>query len=146
MLDETSFAKAGNLIKIYDIYTQAGNTTPDSTPYIDDQIKSEGPGNDIWPFVSQRYNWTPDGTHKFFGWLAEDKNMTEKNTPKSFFGNAFGYDSQVLTIPSTTITADSPQFDFMYSNVHVRDLNTNPDYASSVPLLLFFQNALQTFP
>lgn len=134
MLDETSFAKAGNLIKIYDIYTQAGNTTPDSTPYIDDQIKSEGPGNDIWPFVSQRYNWTPDGTHKFFGWLAEDKNMTEKNTPKSFFGNAFGYDSQVLTIPSTTINADSPQFDFMYSNVHVRDLNTNPDYASSVPL------------
>ena len=55
MLDETSFAKAGNLIKIYDIYTQAGNTTPDDTPYIDDQIKSNGPGNDIWPFVSQRY-------------------------------------------------------------------------------------------
>lgn len=136
LLNETSFARAGNLIKIYDIYTPAGNTTPEDTPYIDDQIKSNGPGNDIWPFVSQRYNWTPDGTHKFFGWLAEDKNMNGYNTPESFFGNGtgFGYDSQVITIPSTTINADSPQFDFMYSNVHVRDLNTNPDYASSVPL------------
>ena len=134
MLDETSFAKEGNLIKIYDIYTQAGNTTPDNTPYIDDQIKSEGPGNDIWPFVNQRYNWTPDGTHKFFGWLAEDKNMNKDNTPESFFGTGFGYASQVITIPSTTINAASPQFDFMYSNVHVRDLNTNPDYATAVPL------------
>ena len=136
MLDETSFAKAGNLIKIYDIYTPAGSTTPDDTPYIDDKIKSNGPGNDIWPFVSQKYNWTPDGTHKFFGWLAEDKNMKASNTPESFFGNGSGfeYSSQAITIPVTTINADSPQFDFMYSNVHVRDLNTNPDYASSVPL------------
>ena len=56
MLDETSFAKVGNLIKIYDYYTPAGATTPETTPYIDDQIKSNGPGNVIWPFVNQRYN------------------------------------------------------------------------------------------
>ena len=139
MLDEISFAKAGNLIKIYDYYTPAGATSPDATPYIDDQIKSNGPGNVIWPFVNQRYNWTPDGTHKFFGWLAEDKNMTTAedaaaNTPEEFFGSGFSYANQVITIPAKTLNEATPAFDFMYSNVHVRDLNTSPDYASSVPL------------
>ena len=134
MLDETTFAKVGNLIKIYDYYTPAGATTPETTPYIDDQIKSNGPGNVIWPFVNQRYNWTPDGSHKFFGWLAEDKNMTQNNTPEAFFGTGFGYANQVVTIPTKTLNAATPAFDFMYSNVHVRDLNTRPDYATAVPL------------
>ena len=134
MLDETTFAKAGNIIKIYDYYTPAGSTTPDASPYIDDQIKSNGPGNVIWPFVNQRYNWTPDGSHKFFGWLAEDKNMTQNNTPEAFFGTGFGYANQVVTIPTKTLNAATPAFDFMYSNVHVRDLNTRPDYATAVPL------------
>ena len=134
MLDETSFAKAGNLIKIYDYFTPAGETSPETMPYIDDQIKSNGPGNVIWPFVNQRYNWTPDGSHKFFGWLAEDKNMSDDNTPESFFGTGFGYANQVVTIPSKTLNEATPAFDFMYSNVHVRDLNTNPDYATAVPL------------
>ena len=134
MLDEETFAKAGNLIKIYDYYTPAGETSPETTPYIDDQIKSNGPGNVIWPFVSQRYNWTPDGSHKFFGWLAEDKNMTLYNTPEGFFGTGFGYANQVVTIPTKTLNEATPAFDFMYSNVHVRDLNTSPDYATAVPL------------
>ena len=134
MLDETSFAKAGNLIKIYDYYTPAGATTPQATAYIDDHIKSPGPGNDIWPFVDQRYNWTPDGSHKFFGWLAEDKNMTLYNTPQGFFGTGFNYENQVITIPTKTLNEATPAFDFMYSNVHVRDLNTNPDYATAVQL------------
>ena len=134
MLDGETFAKAGNLIQIYDIYTKAAATTPDETPYINDLIKSNGPGNAVWPFVNKRYNWTADGSHKFFGWLAEDTNMDSGNTAATFFGTGFGYTDQVLTIPSKTIKADTPQFDFMYSNVHVRDLNTDPDYVSSVPL------------
>ena len=139
MLDEETFAKAGNLIKIYDYYTPDGETSPETTPYIDDQIKSNGPGNLIWPFVNQRYNWTPDGSHKFFGWLAEDVNMISAtdaaaNTPAEFFGTGFGYANQVVTIPSKTLNEATPAFDFMYSNVHVRDLNTNPDYATAVPL------------
>lgn len=140
MLDGTSFAKEGNLIKIYDYYTPSGSTRPQTPPYIDDQIKSNGPGNQIWPFVKQKYNWTPDGSHKFFGWLAEDKNMPQPNnsnlfvTPESFFGTDFGYANQVLTIPTTTIGQETPQFDFMYSNVHIRDLDSNPDFASAVPL------------
>ena len=134
MLDEETFAKAGNLIKIYDYYTPAGATAPEVTPYIDDHIKSNGPGNVVWPFVYKRYNWTPDGSHKFFGWLAEDKNMNADNTPGAFFGTGFGYADQVITIPTKTLNESTPAFDFMYSNVHVRDLNTNPDYATAVPL------------
>ena len=136
MLDEETFAKAGNLIKIYDIYTPAGSAVPDADPYIDDQIKSNGYGNEIWPFVKQKYNWTPDGTHKFFGWMAEDKNMTLYNTPEAFFSNGFSFDTaaQQLTISTKTLNEATPAFDFMYSNVHVRDLNTNPDFGSAVPL------------
>ena len=136
MLDEETFAKVGNLIKIYDIYTPAGSAVPDADPYIDDQIKSNGYGNEIWPFVKQKYNWTPDGTHKFFGWMAEDKNMTLYNTPEAFFSNGFSFDTaaQQLTISTKTLNEATPAFDFMYSNVHVRDLNTNPDFGSAVPL------------
>ena len=141
MLDEETFAKAGNLIKIYDYYTPAGETSPETTPYIDDQIKSNGPGNLIWPFVNQRYNWTPDGSHKFFGWLAEDVNMISAtdaaaNTPAEFFGSDFGFNttSQVLTIPSKSMQKGVPQFDFMYSDIYERNLTTNPDYGSHVPL------------
>ena len=132
MLDEDTFAAAGNQIQIYDIYTQAGSNTPDENPYIADQIKSPGPGSYTWPFVEKRYNWTTDGTHKFFGWLAKDVNMGNM-TPEDFFGNDFAFSNQVLTTGTKTINA-STEFDFMYSNVHVRDLNTNPDFASAVPL------------
>ena len=135
MLDEETFAKAGNLIKIYDYYTPAGKTSPETTPYINDQIKSNGPGNLIWPFVNQRYNWTPDGSHKFFGWLHTDVNM-DPQTADVFFGKtlALTAGTQILEIPSKTIGQNTPQYDFMYSNVYVRDLDTNPDYASPVPL------------
>ena len=127
MLDEDTFAAAGNEIKVYDYYTSSANATE---IYIDDTARS---GGDItWPFVEKRYNWTTDGTHKFFGWLAKDVNMGNM-TPEDFFGNDFAFSNQVLTTGTKTINA-STEFDFMYSNVHVRDLNTTPDFASAVPL------------
>ena len=60
--------------------------------------------------------------------------MNQYNTPASFFGTDFSYTNQVVTIPSKTINGSTSAFDFMYSNVHVRDLDTNPDFASAVPL------------
>lgn len=56
------------------------------------------------------------------------------NTPEEFFGAGFGYENKVLTIPSKTLTQTTPQFDFMFSNVYERDLNTNPDYVTPVAL------------
>ena len=142
LLNNGTFSAKDNKIKIYDYYTP---TTGDPSYYIgvtpDEYIKSAGPDQETWPFVTQRYSWTPDGVHKFFGWLAEDVNMTSAtdaaaNTPAEFFGSSFAFNttSQVLTIPSKAMIQGVPQFDFMYSNIYERNLTTNPDYASSVPL------------
>ena len=58
------------------------------------------------------------------------------NTPAEFFGSGFGFSTtdQVLTIPSKSMQQGTPQFDFMYSNIYERNLNSNPDYATAVPL------------
>ena len=58
------------------------------------------------------------------------------NTPAEFFGSGFGFSTtdQVLTIPAKSMQQDTLQFDFMYSDIYERDLTTNPDYATAVPL------------
>lgn len=136
LLDADSFAAEDNLIKIYDIYTQAGSSNPETDPYIDDQIKSEGPNSVVWPFVNQRYNWTADGSHKFFGWFVKDVNLDPKKTVTDYFQNGFSYDetNKILSTGSLALTSASPQFDFMYSNIYVRDLNTEPNYVDPVEL------------
>lgn len=145
LMTESTFVTGGNQIQIYDFYT-SGSV---SGLYISDQVEADGTGADVWPFVNKRYNWTSDGKHKFFGWLATDANSTL--TAASLFGSdfapainadaditttvkAFDTANQVLNIPTTVMNAQTPQFDFMYSNVHVRDLDNNPDFASPVPL------------
>ena len=108
LLDANTFAEEGNQIKVYDYYTANGSTT--SSIYIDDKVKSEGPSQATWPFVAQRYNWTADGSHKFFGWMAEDVNMTSAadaaaNTPEEFFGGSFSFNTatQALTVPAKAL-------------------------------------------
>lgn len=132
LLDNGTFAANGNQVQVYDYYTPAGASTSDV--YINDRAKSEGATT--WPFVDQRYNWTADGTHKFFGWLHTDVNMDPDQTADAFFGStlALTTGTQELQIPSKTLKQDTPQFDFMYSDIYVRDLNTDPDYVTAVPL------------
>ena len=73
--------------------------------------------------------------HKFWGWLDTDVNFDPAMTAVNFFGSGFQFDdvSQILTIPETEMAPDSPQFDFMYSNIYTRNLNTTPDF-SPIPL------------
>ena len=132
LLDNGTFAANGNQVQVYDYYTPAGAST--SEVYINDRAKSEGATT--WPFVDQRYNWTADGTHKFFGWLHTDVNMNPDQTADAFFAStlALTTGTQKLQIPSKTLKQDTPQFDFMYSDIYVRDLNTDPDYVTAVPL------------
>ncbi len=142
LLDEETFSATDNKIKIYDYYTPVAGA---AEYYIgvdpDEYIKSAGPGLVAWPFVEKKYSWTPNGVHKFFGWMAEDVNMTSSadaaaNTPAEFFGSGFGFNttSQVLTIPSRKMIQGVPQFDFMYSDIYERNLTTTPDFATYVPL------------
>ena len=75
------------------------------------------------------HQWTP-GTHKFFGWLAYDANADmddAADTPEEFFGSNFKFDEsrKTLTIPAKQMTATTPQFDFMYSDIYTTEpINT----------------------
>ena len=127
LLDATTFETKDNRIKIYDYYSAGSIATG---YYIDDVIRCSTPG--LWPFEGESHKWTTDGVHKFFGWLIDDVNETELFTP------TFDESSKKLTIPTTTLGQTTlgqttPQFDFMYSDIHERNLNTNP-YFTAVPL------------
>lgn len=128
LLDAETFAAIGNKIQVYDYYTDANKT---ESIYINDIATSSG--NGTWPFT-ESHKWTTDGVHKFFGWMTNDASSglaaTDLFTSEDF---TFDEGSKILTLPTTTLTQESPQFDFMYSNIHVRDLNTNP-YFTAVPL------------
>lgn len=134
LLDATTFATVGNQLHIYDYYTSSdANVAP--TFHIDDQVESQGAS--IWPFVGQRYSWTPDGVHKFYGWMHKDVNLAEnQQTAAAFFGSELQLDrsTQKLTLPAKTINQSTTQLDFMYSDIYERNLNVNPDYMSPVEL------------
>lgn len=125
LLDAETFETTGNRIKIYDYYTDG---SIDDGYYIDDVIKCSTPG--LWPFEGESHKWTTDGVHNFFGWLIDDVRLNNEN---ELFTPTFNRGSKELTIPETTLGQKTPQFDFMYSNIHKRDLNNNP-YFSAVPL------------
>lgn len=118
LLDAETFETVGNQIKIYDYYTD-GSAQSDGY-YFNDLIQCASAGN--WPFVEGGHKWTSDGIHKFFGWMIDDVNETELFTP------TFTESTKVVTIPTTTLSPTTAQYDFMYSNIHERNLNTEPDY------------------
>ena len=118
LLDATTFETIDNKIQIYDYYS-AGSAQSNGY-YFNDVIKCAGDGN--WPFVGGGHKWTSDGIHKFFGWMIDDVNEKELFTP------TFSESTKVVTIPTTTLSPTTDQYDFMYSNIHERNLNTEPDY------------------
>lgn len=156
LLNATSFKTGGNRIQVYDIYT---NSEEEVSVYIDafagpdvaSQSSLHRPGQ-TWPFedkttgAPKSYNWTPDGTHKFFGWLVKDANfdnptttaLNESMTSEKFFeyneNEAFDAATEILTIPTKAMTVETPQFDFLYSDVHVRNLSQKPDFTTPVTL------------
>ncbi len=131
MLDADAFKQDGNRAIIYDFvdgnYYFSDLIGPDvnGTP-LANSMKPQG----VWPFVNGPHQWTP-GTHKFFGWLVKDanfdnpetENKDESMTAEAFFENnekqtlSFNETVKVLTIPAKAMTAETPQFDFMYSNI-----------------------------
>lgn len=120
---ENGLDKAGTELQVYDYLSPVGSTA--TVKYIDDQIKWHE-GQDPWDYVTGGpYYWTKTGTHKFFGWLTKDGDLTATG----LFGSGFSWDSstQTLTIPATTMTPDKPQFDFLYSNIVTRNAATASD-------------------
>lgn len=170
LLDNGTFNTPGNRIMVYDMYTPAGSTTPQkhieavAGPDVPSNSPLHVPGK-TWPFAKYRdfiqnittpvsYNWTPDGVHKFFGWLAKDANMPSDpnpssylpyNTPDGFFGGTLNLNSNYrYEIPQYKdgLQYTTPQFDFLYSDIVVRDLNTVQDYS---PVQLTFNHLFTAF-
>lgn len=130
LLEADSFMAAGNQIVVYDYYTAPNdvqNPNPATGYYIPGVTAQSTGATDagtVWPFLGDaRYEWTDAGTHKFFGWMVKDNNENPALTASGFFGNGFGFTqaTHTLTIPTTTLSQSSDQFDFMYSNITPRE-------------------------
>lgn len=145
MLDELSFKTKGNALQIWDAYY---NDVQDPAAYLDGKyVVSDGGSNAVWPFrpsvdntsVQDHYYWTKTGVHRFYGVLVKDQSSGEALlTPETLFGTSCGFGKDAAApykyvVPTTTMTLDSPQFDFLYSSVIERNLD-NGGGTAAVPL------------
>lgn len=134
LFDATSFSAKGNVLQIWDVYFNSVVATPQA--YIEGaNVVSTGTGA-VWPFKEgdavKHYYWTKTGTHRFYGVLVKDNSRAA--APLTAPSN-WGFDAahKVYSVPTTTLTLTSPQFDFVYSNVIERNLD-NGDPTTAVPL------------
>ena len=132
LFDADSFSAEGNVLQIWDVYF---NSVVAPQTYIEGtNVVSTGTGA-VWPFKEgdavKHYYWTKTGTHRFYGVLVKDNSGSAPLTPTTGWG--FDAAHKVYSVPTTTLTLTSPQFDFVYSNVIERNLD-NGDPTTAVPL------------
>ena len=132
LFDADSFSAEGNVLQIWDVYF---NSVVAPQAYIEgSNVVSTGTGA-VWPFKEgdavKHYYWTKTGTHRFYGVLVKDNSGSAPLTPTTGWG--FDATHKVYSVPTTTLTLTSPQFDFVYSNVIERNLD-NGAPTTAVPL------------
>lgn len=132
LFDADSFSAEGNVLQIWDVYF---NSVVAPQAYIEGtNVVSTGTGA-VWPFKEgdavKHYYWTKTGTHRFYGVLVKDNSGSAPLTPTTDWG--FDAAHKVYSVPTTTLTLTSPQFDFVYSNVIERNLD-NGAPTTAVPL------------
>lgn len=130
LFDADSFSAEGNVLQIWDVYF---NSVVAPQAYIEGaNVVSTGT---VWPFKEgdavKHYYWTKTGTHRFYGVLVKDNSGSAPLTPTTGWG--FDAAHKVYSVPTTTLTLTSPQFDFVYSNVIERNLD-NGAPTTAVPL------------
>ena len=137
LFDASSFSAEGNVLQIWDVYF---NSVVAPQAYIEGtNVVSTGPTGAVWPFKEgdavtspdKHYYWTKTGTHRFYGVLVKDNSGSAPLTPTTGWG--FDAAHKVYSVPITTLTLTSPQFDFVYSNVIERNLD-NGAPTTAVPL------------
>lgn len=107
LVSASGLLSSGNQIKVYDVF----KGTTSTAEYFNTILTSNGSG---WG-TEDEYKWTRTGTHNFFGWFLKD--ASGNNTDfASLFGSA-SYSDYTLTLPAVEMTASTPQFDFLYSDV-----------------------------
>ena len=62
------------------------------------------------------YKWTRTGTHHFFGWMLKDATGGASDLQSDTFFSTWTPGTKSLTV-AKTLTIDSPQYDFLYSDV-----------------------------
>lgn len=132
LFDADSFSAEGNVLQIWDVYF---NSIVAPQAYIEGtNVVSTGTGA-VWPFKEgdavKHYYWTKTGTHRFYGVLVKDNSGSAPLTPTTGWG--FDAAHKVYSVPTTTLTLTSPQFDFVYSNIIERNLD-NGAPTTAVPL------------
>ena len=137
LFDASSFSAEGNVLQIWDVYF---NSVVAPQAYIEGtNVVSTGTTGAVWPFKEgdavtspdKHYYWTKTGTHRFYGVLVKDNSGSAPLTPTTGWG--FDAAHKVYSVPTTTLTLTSPQFDFVYSNVIERNLD-NGAPTTAVPL------------
>ena len=137
LFDGASFSAKGNVLQIWDVYF---NSVVAPQAYIEGvNVVSTGTTGAVWPFKEddaisspdKHYYWTKTGTHRFYGVLVKDNSGSTPLTPTTGWG--FDAAHKVYSVPTTTLTLTSPQFDFVYSNVIERNLD-NGAPTTAVPL------------
>ena len=123
LFDAASFSAKGNVLQIWDVYF---NSVVAPQAYIEGtNVVSTGTTGAVWPFKEgdavKHYYWTKTGTHRFYGVLVKDNSGSAPLTPTTGWG--FDAAHKVYSVPTTTLTLTSPQFDFVYSNVIERNLD-----------------------
>lgn len=116
-LDEGSLATIGSRITLYGFHD-------DESMDLDGKALTytNVGGENSWKVMNngttpQKYYWAESGVYKFYSWLAYDA------AGKLTIPDGWNYQDRKLTIPSTIVDKNYNQFDFIYSDVHVRNLD-----------------------
>ncbi len=135
---------AGNQIKVWDFIDES------ASPHIDDCIEyGQEDGANAWKYIgtgstAAPYRWTHTGIHNFFGYLVTDAHEGNGNelTSSGFFNPDLSMNGRVLTVPGTTLTTESAQYDFLYSGKVTRDAS---DPNQKTPVILDMKHLFTSF-
>ncbi len=134
MLDGDSFCHFANALQIWDVYMGGSPVAYIDGKYV---VSVGGEAGAVWPFRKgididsdiENYYWTKAGVHRFYGVLVNDKSVDPALSPATLWGDGCGFGKagapHVFAVPQTEMNLDSPQFDFVYSNVVERNLDTS---------------------
>lgn len=145
LFDADSFSAEGNVLQIWDVYF---NSVVAPQAYIEGTNVVSTRTGAVWPFKEgdavsspdKHYYWTKTGTHRFYGVLVKDNSGSAPLTPTTGWG--FDAAHKVYSVPTTTLTLTSPQFDFVYSNVIERNLDNG---APTTAVSLKFNHLFSAF-
>ena len=125
-IDENSLKTIGTSLSVYGFLN--GQIFFDGTPMAMKNKNLEYDGVDgeaRWIIKDNdspaKYHWIENGKYKFFGWLKHDK-ASGLSVPDTW---NFDELTNRFTIPQIVVDKDYNQFDFIFSDVHIRELDEN---------------------